>query len=47
MDTFGRQHQIRVLFIECVCDDEDLLESNTKVSNGACTMQAWTPSPYD
>lgn len=30
MDTFGRQHQIRVLFIECVCDDEDLLESNTK-----------------
>lgn len=34
MDTFGRQHQIRVLFIECVCDDEDLLESNTKVSIG-------------
>ncbi|KAE8744819.1 hypothetical protein FOCC_FOCC008543 [Frankliniella occidentalis] len=29
-DTFTRQHQIRVLFIECVCDDEDLLESNTK-----------------
>ncbi|KAJ1521944.1 hypothetical protein ONE63_002275 [Megalurothrips usitatus] len=30
MDMFGRQHQIHVLFIECVCDDEDLLESNTK-----------------
>lgn len=32
MDSFGRQHLIHVLFIECVCDDEDLLESNTKVS---------------
>ena len=30
---FSRQHQIRVLFVECVCDDEDLLESNTKVSS--------------